>query len=424
MPEGEDDPLAGHSWDIQTSVDRFLYNNEIVLAATSASILSVLAGYPFDSLKTRMQAYRFPSAWVCLTQTYAAEGLAGFYRGVGPVLLSVSAFRSVSFTMYTHTKAFLNQTILPISPDEKLGSLRAYRRIAANAYISGAAGGCVVATLNAPLEFVKIQRQLERLIHTAQLQQAEAAAAARAAAKSLRTAGFGIPPASEATVQSVKPAVPPMAGSVGEVFVGPASAGLAAGDEHAIAGTRGRKPPVHRPDQQRAEFKPGTTIDMIRKIIKKRGVVGLYSGYMPHLLRDGFGTGLYFAFYELFKYSLINYNAGLYSRPSTDPPTAADLAAAEVPLVHMLAGGLGGTVVWLFLFPIDLAKSVIQREALSDNPKYRSTLEFVAKHWKQRGLFGFYHGLTPQLIRSFPVHSLNFLVYEQVTRFCRSRGPK
>ncbi|KAI8810263.1 mitochondrial carrier domain-containing protein [Cladochytrium replicatum] len=419
MRDAEDNPLPGHSWDVQSSVDRFLYNNEIVIAATSASILSVLAGYPFDSLKTRMQAYRFGSAWACLTQTYAAEGLAGFYRGVVPLLLSVSAFRSVSFTMYTNTKAFLNQTILPISADEQLGSLCAYRRIAANAYISGAAGGCVVATLNAPLEFVKIQRQLERLIHTAQQQQAEAGAAARASAKSLRTAGSGVPPAADPAVLPAKAAVP----TVGEVFVGPASAGIVAGDDHAIAGTRGRKPPVRRSDQQKAEFKPGTTVDMIRKIIKKRGVVGLYSGYVPHLLRDGFGTGLYFTFYELLKHSLINYNAGLYSRPSTDPPTAADLAAAEVPLVHMLAGGLGGTVVWLFLFPIDLAKSVIQREALSDSPKYRSTLEFVAKHWKKRGLVGFYHGLGPQLIRSFPVHSLNFLVYEQVTRFCRSRGP-
>jgi solute carrier family 25 (mitochondrial carnitine/acylcarnitine transporter), member 20/29 len=39
------------------------------------------------------------------------------------------------------------------------------------------------------------------------------------------------------------------------------------------------------------------------------------------------------------------------------------------------------------------------------------------------GVAGFYSGLRPTLLRAFPIHSVNFLVYEWVLRLLDDVGP-
>ncbi len=141
---------------------------------------------------------------------------------------------------------------------------------------------------------------------------------------------------------------------------------------------------------------------MALDIIKTRGFRTLYLGAHLHILRDGFGTAMYFAGYELMKHSL--------TRPGE----------TSGPLIHILAGGTAGTSCWLVLFPIDLVKSVIQREALKESPKYKNAREFIKSAWMRGGIRRFYAGIGPQLVRSFPVHALNFLVYEHVLNLCTS----
>lgn len=62
-------------------------------------------------------------------------------------------------------------------------------------------------------------------------------------------------------------------------------------------------------------------------------------------------------------------------------------------------------------------KSMVQKEGLNDSP--RRTALLVAERFKEFGLAGFYRGLSMQLIRSVPVHSLNFYIYESVLSYCR-----
>ncbi|OAA73594.1 mitochondrial carnitine/acylcarnitine carrier protein [Cordyceps fumosorosea ARSEF 2679] len=69
-----------------------------------------LASYPFDVVKSRMQtdgfgeAQKFRSMRHCFAATWAADGAAGFWRGIGPTLLrampvSAGTFAVVEFTM-------------------------------------------------------------------------------------------------------------------------------------------------------------------------------------------------------------------------------------------------------------------------------------------------------------------------------------
>ncbi|ATY64291.1 mitochondrial carnitine acylcarnitine carrier [Cordyceps militaris] len=69
-----------------------------------------LASYPLDVVKSRMQtdgfgsAQKYPSMRSCFAATWRADGLAGFWKGIGPTLLrampvSAGTFAVVEFTM-------------------------------------------------------------------------------------------------------------------------------------------------------------------------------------------------------------------------------------------------------------------------------------------------------------------------------------
>ncbi|KAF4126037.1 solute carrier family 25 (mitochondrial carnitine/acylcarnitine transporter), member 20/29 [Geosmithia morbida] len=69
-----------------------------------------LASYPFDVVKSKMQtdgygaAQKYKSMRHCVAATYAAGGLGGFFKGIGPTLLrampvSACTFATVEFTM-------------------------------------------------------------------------------------------------------------------------------------------------------------------------------------------------------------------------------------------------------------------------------------------------------------------------------------
>ena len=68
----------------------------------------------------------------------------------------------------------------------------------------------------------------------------------------------------------------------------------------------------------------------VRRLVRDRGVMGLYSGYRLHLLRDTIGTAIYFTTYESVKQLMAN------SRGRS--PTS--------PYAVVVAGGLCGIVSW------------------------------------------------------------------------------
>ncbi|KAI9773944.1 MAG: hypothetical protein M1840_006170 [Geoglossum simile] len=82
--------------------------------------------------------------------------------------------------------------------------------------------------------------------------------------------------------------------------------------------------PIRRSYQQLGTFKTA------KNIVKHRGVMGLYSGFHLHLLRDTIGTAVYFMTYESGKQMLATYGGG--------SPTS--------PLAVVTAGGLCGIVSW------------------------------------------------------------------------------
>jgi len=139
--------------------------------------------------------------------------------------------------------------------------------------------------------------------------------------------------------------------------------------------------------------------DCASKIVRQNGVLGLYRGWWSTVWRDAPSYGGYFASYEWTKYML---NTNPRKRPST--------------IVFLTAGSVAGIVTWLSTYPFDVLKSVIQ--TLPDTtPRSQTSMWHVAKtYYGEYGMYFFFRGLSPTLIRAVPTNAVTFLVYEEALR--------
>ncbi|KZV72923.1 mitochondrial carrier [Peniophora sp. CONT] len=125
-----------------------------VVCALSASYISTFAGYPLDSLKSRLQTIKtritVPQLAVLV---YKEEGFLGFYRGIWIPLLTISFVRAASFTIYTRTKEFVRDRNL-LDQNTLVGA-------GGSGGLGGALAGSLISFSSAPFELVKVRRQLE-----------------------------------------------------------------------------------------------------------------------------------------------------------------------------------------------------------------------------------------------------------------------
>ncbi|KAK9237201.1 mitochondrial carrier domain-containing protein [Lipomyces kononenkoae] len=312
------------------------YNTAV--SAGLSSLVSTFVGFPFDSIKTRMQAYRFNSVLDCIAVTKKTEGINGFFRGVGAPMISVTIVRTLSFSIYSQCRTTYTDTFnrafgegyivdpsgpVPLTPEQKATPGQNLLRALPMYFMSGFTAGGFIALFSCPFEFTKLSTQIELLM-------------ARAA----------------------NPAVPEL---------NPASS---------------------------SKYEPKGTFESFKDIIRKRGIVGLYSGFRYHFARDSLGTSLYFTVYESSKQLFSMYN------PDGGPPG---------PLVIAISGGLCGIFSWAVLFPLDTMKSIVQRDILTRPP---------GTPIKKRPFHLFhprmYRGLGVSIARTGIVNMTFFSIYEQL----------
>lgn len=139
----------------------------------------------------------------------------------------------------------------------------------------------------------------------------------------------------------------------------------------------------------------GSFISSAKQIVKTGGVSSLFKGSLATLARDGPGSALYFASYEVAKKYLNTWN------PSTTPD--------QVSISNVcMAGGIAGMSMWLAVFPIDTIKTKLQATSGSQS-MIGATKEI---YLTRGGIKGFFPGLGPALLRSFPANAATFLGVE------------
>lgn len=144
------------------------------IAGTVGGIASLLAGHPFDTIKTRLQAQshssvlsvqqnvaistssagtpllqqtlpRYSSAFDALRRIIAEERFIGLYKGIASPMLGVAAMNASVFGVYG-----LSLRILGNDDQARL----------TNIFLAGCASGVVSALITSPIELIKIRQQL------------------------------------------------------------------------------------------------------------------------------------------------------------------------------------------------------------------------------------------------------------------------
>jgi hypothetical protein len=220
------------------------YRTEI--AASSASVLSTFAAFPLDSIKTRMQTYKYDSFTDCVRHTYKTEKFGGFFRGVAAPMASVTLVRTISFSVYQKSKytyaAWFKQNFGfdPLVHVNTPGTYPTFSTIACFG-AAGATAGSFITLVACPFELTKLSAQVSVLM---------------AERTGVTTTSMSDPLNSKAVAASY---------------------------------------------QNKGTFKTA------KNIVKHRGIAGLYSGFSLHLLRDTLGTAIYFMTYESCKQLLTTF---------------------------------------------------------------------------------------------------------------------
>lgn len=140
-------------------------------------------------------------------------------------------------------------------------------------------------------------------------------------------------------------------------------------------------------------------ISAVRRILATGGIRSLFKGSVATLARDGPGSAIYFATYEVAKKEL--------SKLSSAKSDELSLGAVST------AGGLAGVSMWLVVFPIDTIKTRIT----SNVNESIGAKEAITSIYKKAGIKGFFPGLGPAILRSFPANAATFVGVELTHQF-------
>eukprot|EP00475_Leptophrys_vorax_P039629 TRINITY_DN7186_c0_g1_i1.p1 TRINITY_DN7186_c0_g1~~TRINITY_DN7186_c0_g1_i1.p1 ORF type:complete len:298 (+),score=44.52 TRINITY_DN7186_c0_g1_i1:25-894(+) len=133
--------------------------------------------------------------------------------------------------------------------------------------------------------------------------------------------------------------------------------------------------------------------DVVKRVLLQDGVVGLWRGMVPTLMRDGPGVGCWFVGFEIAK--------DTFRKFSSDP-------AQPLPFWKVFASGsFGGACFWAVALPVDTVKSVYQ---IQENRK--SVLAVARQLISERGLFYLFRAWPVAFGRGIPGAAVTLTSYD------------
>lgn len=155
--------------------------------------------------------------------------------------------------------------------------------------------------------------------------------------------------------------------------------------------------------------RPGTWT-VFKDVLRKEGLFrGVYRGWCTTAVRD-LGYGPYFASYELLNAQIKGYTG--------KPLTNLDMA---------VSGAVAGVVAWVSTFWADVIKTKIQATSVLDDA--RSGRRGGSLFWStarqtfaEGGWRAFFVGVGPTVLRALPVNAVLFVTYEATKDFLITRG--
>lgn len=135
--------------------------------------------------------------------------------------------------------------------------------------------------------------------------------------------------------------------------------------------------------------------DFELQIYRSGGLKGLYTGFPLHFTRDVLGTSLYFSIYDSSRFIV----------DKVELPTPQFLTT-------FVCGSSAGILSWIIIYPVDLVKSKVQRNALAGVP--RESPWHIFRRLCSGGPSKLYRGLGVSAVRSIFSHGIHWSVLEFV----------
>lgn len=153
-------------------------------------------------------------------------------------------------------------------------------------------------------------------------------------------------------------------------------------------------------------------IGVVSEIMRQEGMMGLYKGLSPAIIRHLFYTPIRIIGYENLKGILVR------SEASKD--------GESLPLVtKALLGGISGVIAQVVASPADLVKVRMQADgrlvSQGLKPRYSGPVEAFARILQSEGVRGLWKGVVPNIQRAFLVNMGELACYDHAKHFVIER---
>lgn len=135
----------------------------------------------------------------------------------------------------------------------------------------------------------------------------------------------------------------------------------------------------------------------IMSVAKQEGVLTLWRGSRPNIVRAMFMTASQVSSYDHIKFLLLS------------TPYFEDNLTT-----HFTAGSLAGIIATVVTQPVDVVKTRLMY--MSGSNMYSGVLDCFIKTFKQEGPVGLYRGFFPAATRLIPQTIFTFIFYEQLAK--------
>lgn len=149
-----------------------------------------------------------------------------------------------------------------------------------------------------------------------------------------------------------------------------------------------------RPNPQYRGLLHGTV-----SIVKQEGILGIYRGLFPVMMRQGANSAVRFTTYTTLKQFIQS-----TARPGQSLPTGITFGI----------GAIAGLVTVYVTQPLDVIKTRMQ--SLTAKQQYKNSFHCAYRILTEEGVLRFWTGTTPRLARLIMSGGIVFTVYENVIR--------
>lgn len=152
---------------------------------------------------------------------------------------------------------------------------------------------------------------------------------------------------------------------------------------------------VVKVQQQTGGAAKGNMGQVVSQLWREQGPRGLFRGYVPHALQEGFGRACYMGAYDWSKKVC-----------GIEDPQNATLS------MRVLCGASAGMAGWVITYPCDVVRNNLMRGPSPGEAEFGGSLDCARRIVQSKGALGLYRGFGYTVLRAVPVAAATLTTYD------------